>query len=150
MSVSLKKEKRKPCCWDFKREEPELELVLTPESKYYGRWVCKYCKKFYSMCPNPKFDDLWNMRIKFIKEIPQEVLDKITDREKELLDSLVRIKNISPAQFQWFKAIKKKYDLVEEEIPDWKRKTRDASTDTSDLDIYISKCKIINPYKEFL
>lgn len=134
----------RPCCFDYDKENPQLELVLTPHLKSYGRWVCIYCKKFIKFACNPKYDEDWQMRIKYINSLDPLVLEQMEPKERGVIKSCAEIKNISPAQWKWFESIKKKYSLPYQEIPEWKRKTRDASTDTNDL---IPKVIPTNPYK---
>jgi len=138
--------RKRPCCFEYDKENPQLELVLTPELKKYGRWVCAFCKKFIKMAGNPKYDEEWQMRVNYINSLDPLISEKMEDKERGVLKSCVEIKNISPAQWKWFESIKKKYNLPVEEIPDWKKKTRDASTDTSDL-IELTKVIPKNPYK---
>ena len=55
-----------------KHPEEGVELVLTPEKRFYGRWECKVCRKFITHARNPDVSEEFEARRERIALIMQQ------------------------------------------------------------------------------
>jgi len=101
------------------KAHPDVEpkLVLTPDIKHHGKWVCGECNKFLVWARKPKTSDELNIRQKQIRKAMVRSAN-LTDNELHKICSLYNVVHLTLGQIEMYKLLLHKCNITDSDDSD--------------------------------
>lgn len=97
------------------KAHPNVEpvMVLTPDIKHHGKWLCGECKKFLVWARKPKTSDELTNRQNKIRQAMKASASILTEDEIHKLCCLYNLVHLTLGQIEMYKVLLNKCNLSE-------------------------------------